>query len=401
MKIVDVAEFYSDQGGGVKTYINSKLEAGAKYGHEVVIIAPGPESGEEKRNGGKIVWVKSPPLPFDNRYYLLWRKKEVFRILDEEKPDIVEGSSPWTGGYFVAKWKGNALKTFIFHVDPVAVYPQTFLGNLMSFRKIDSFFSFFWRYLRKLSNQYDATIVSGKWLARRLEKFNLNNPVSVPFGIDKDFFSPKRRDPELRSQYLNELNLDEDASLFICVSRYHPEKRLSTIIDGFKKISQKHGAGLLIFGDGPLRKWIQQKAKDVNHLKLMGFTSNRDELANAMASSDYYVHGSSAETFGLVVAEAICSGLPIVVPKTGGAVDLSDSSYSEVYKTGDEEDLSRAMEKIIERNYSQLKAACKKAAENKIYSVDEHFQNLFACYEKLLSEKNSSYEDVSSNPVVT
>lgn len=401
MKIVDVAEFYSDQGGGVKTYINSKLEAGAKSGHEIVVVAPGPESVEEERNGGKVIWIKSPPLPFDNRYYLLWRKKEVFRILNNENPDIVEGSSPWTGGYFVSKWKGDALKTFIFHVDPVAVYPQTFLGNLMSFRKIDSFFSFFWRYLRKLSEQYDATIVSGKWLARRLEKFNLHNPVSVPFGIDKDFFSPKRRDPDLRAQYLSELNLDQDASLFICVSRYHPEKRLSTIIDGFKKFSQKHKAGLLIFGDGPLRKWIQKKAKDVNHLKLMGFTSDRDELANAMASSDYYVHGSSAETYGLVVAEAICSGLPIVVPKTGGAVDLADSSYSEVYKTGDGQDLSEAMEKILGRNYARMNEACKKAAANKIYSVDEHFQNLFACYQKLLGEGSNTYKDISRNQVIT
>jgi len=401
MKIVDVAEFYSDQGGGVKTYINSKLEAGANRGHEVVVIAPGPKSGEEERNGGKIVWIKSPPLPFDNRYYLLWRKKEVFRILKEENPDIVEGSSPWTGGYFVSKWKGDALKTFIFHVDPVAVYPQTFLGNLFSFSKIDSIFRFFWRYLRKLSNQYDATIVSGNWLVNRLKKFQVNNPVCVPFGIDKNFFSPSRRNPDLRAQYLKSLNLGEDARLFICVSRYHPEKRLSTIIDGFKKISEKYKVGLLIFGDGPLRKWIQRKAKNVNHLKLMGFTSNREELANAMASSDYYVHGSSAETFGLVVAEAICSGLPIVVPKTGGAVDLSDSSYSEVYKTGNELDLSNSMEKMLNRNYNRMRDACKNAAENKIYSVDDHFQNLFACYHKLLREKKTKEEDISMERIIT
>ena len=42
MKVVDVAEFYADKGGGVRTYIHQKLEAGARLGHEVVVIAPGP-----------------------------------------------------------------------------------------------------------------------------------------------------------------------------------------------------------------------------------------------------------------------------------------------------------------------------------------------------------------------
>ena len=42
MKIVDVAEFYAELGSGVRTYINQKLEAGARAGHEVVVIAPGP-----------------------------------------------------------------------------------------------------------------------------------------------------------------------------------------------------------------------------------------------------------------------------------------------------------------------------------------------------------------------
>ncbi|MGF1669211.1 MAG: glycosyltransferase, partial [Balneolaceae bacterium] len=282
MKIVDVAEFYTDQGGGVKTYINGKLRAGAEHGHEVVIVAPGPESKIENRNGGKIIWVKSPPLIFDKRYYIFLSKNEIHRILDRERPDIVEGSSPWTGGYFAGSWQGDAIKTFIFHVDAVAVYPHTILGNFLSFDKIDSLFGFYWYYLKKLSNKYDATIVSGNWLGDRLDKFNLKNTISVPFGIDKKFFSPERRDLELRRRYLRELNLDDNAKLFICVSRYHPEKRLSTIIDGFTRVKEKHKAGLMIFGDGPFRKWVEKKANGVEHLKLMGFTSNRDELADAM-----------------------------------------------------------------------------------------------------------------------
>lgn len=386
MKIIDVAEFYTDEGGGVKTYINQKLKAASRLGHEMVIIAPGRKAFEEERHGGRVIWVQGPPLPLDPRYVILWREKEVHRILDREKPDIVEGSSAWTGGHFAGNWKGDAIKTLIFHQDPVAVYPQTFLGEFMALDRIDRLFGFYWRYLERLSNKFDATIVSGTWLRDRVKKYGLNNPIAVPFGINKDFFSPCRRDDELRVSLLDKLGLDASAKLFICISRYHPEKRLSTIIDGFIEASENKKIGLIVFGSGPIKKWIEYKAGKSPFVKLMGFTSDRDELADIMASSDYFVHGSGAETFGLVVAEAVCSGLPVVVPNRGGALELADPSFAEIYKTGDSHDLAVKIKDITERDRGSLCSSAAEAAENRINTVDEHFDNLFALYEKLHRE---------------
>lgn len=390
MKIVDVAEFYTYTGGGVKTYINQKMKAAKKRGHEMVIIAPGVKEGEVELNGGRIIWVKGPKLILDPNYVVLWRKNRVHELLDQEQPDIVEGSSTWTGGYFAGTWKGDAVKTFIFHQDPVAVYPQTFLSTFLSLNTIDKLFGFAWRYIRRVSNMYDATIVSGDWLNRRLQKFGINNPTTVRFGIDKDFFSPSRRNPELRKKLLNDLGLDEDASLCISVSRYHPEKRMSTIIDGFKKASKERPMGLIIFGGGPLEKWISHKAKNVENIKMMGFTSNRTELADIMASSDYFLHGSAAETYGIVVAEAICSGLPVVVPETGGARDFGNPDYSQIYKTGNVKSLAKAIVKIVDRDRDALTKACEEASKSYVRSVDDHFEELFSCYEELLEKKRSS-----------
>ncbi len=385
MKIIDVAEFYTDQGGGVKTYINQKLKAARRLGHEMIVVAPHTEAGEETRFGGRVIWVKGPRLPLDPRYKILWRQKEVHEIIDRENPDVVEGSSAWSGGWFAGQWNGDAVKSFIFHQDPVAVYPQTLLGQFTSLERIDRMFSFYWRFLQKLSGKYDATVVSGDWLKTRLDKFEVHNPVSVPFGIDKNFFSPERRNCEFRAKILEDLGLPEDSDLLISVSRHHPEKRISTIIEGFKIASKKKPMGLIIFGGGPIKKWIEFKAKGVNHLKLMGFTSNRTELAEIMASSDYFVHGSAAETFGLVLAEAICSGLPIVVPDSGGGIDMADPDYAEIYETGNSESLAEALLKITRRDRNELTESCVKASKNSIRTVDEHFDHLFSFYEKLLN----------------
>lgn len=386
MKIIDVAEFYTDQGGGVKTYINQKLEAGAKHGHEIVIVAPGEDWGTEERYGGRVIWVKGPRLLVDPRYYILWREKAVHRILDDEQPDVVEGSSPWTGGWFAARWDGQALKSFIFHQDPVAVYPQTLLSGWLGRSRVDKLFGFYWNYLKKLSSNFDMTLVSGEWLADRIQTFGVKNPVPVPFGIDKHFFSPDRRSEKLRAELLDDLGLPEEATLLIAISRHHPEKRLGTIIEGFEKASRDKPMGLMVFGDGPLRQYVNFKSRNVDNLKIMGFTDNREKLADILASSDYFVHGSSAETYGIVVAESICSGIPVVVPQSGGAADLASQGYAETYEGGNSDMLAEALKRIIDRDRSSLVDACVDAARHEVGTMDDHFELLFNTYEQMVEK---------------
>ena len=93
------------------------------------MIAPGTHDYEEEKYGGRIRWVKGPRMPFDARYGVLWNMKKVHRIIDEEAPDILEGSSAWAGGQFAARWKGNAVRTLIFHQDQIAVIPTPILTD--------------------------------------------------------------------------------------------------------------------------------------------------------------------------------------------------------------------------------------------------------------------------------
>lgn len=94
MRLVDICEFFSDFGGGVRTYVHQKLEACANEGWEATIIAPGPADRREKRLGGEIIWVRSPTLAFDHRYHLFARSKPVHDLLDELNPTVIEGLPP-------------------------------------------------------------------------------------------------------------------------------------------------------------------------------------------------------------------------------------------------------------------------------------------------------------------
>ena len=385
MKIVDISEFYSETGGGVRTYVHEKLDAASRHGHELIVVAPGTTNRVEEKRGGKIIWVACPAIPFDRNYRMFWRAQDVWRVLDDVAPDVVEGSSPWRGGWIAGSWPGDAAKALVFHTDAMAVYPYTFLGGTFSRSSIDRFFGWYWRYLRRLSGHFDTTVTGGEWLAERLKSFNLHCPTAVPFGVERERFSPAHRDANLRRDLLALCGAPEDGHLLLAVGRMHPEKRFSTIIKGFAQAKSRWSLGLVIVGDGFARAATEKKARRVGNVYLTGFVRDRDELARYYASADVLVHGSGAETFGLVVAEAISSGLAVVVPDSGGAADLASSGRSQTYATGDPESCALAIERLLDPAHK----IGVPASPRPIVSLGEHFSALFAHYENLVAARKS------------
>jgi alpha-1,6-mannosyltransferase len=384
MKIADVSGFYSETGGGVASYVRQKLDLAARWGHEVVVIAPGAQSRVEPRRGGRIVWVESPAMPFDPNYHMFLGREEVWRVLDREAPDVVEGSSPWRGGWLAGHWPGQAIKSLVFHQDFIAGYPYTLLGGFLSRPAIDTLFAPYWRYVRALSACFDVTVTGGDWLAERLNSFGLHNPVSVPFGIETGLFSPGKRDEALRRELLAACGAPADGKLLLAVGRLHPEKRQRTIIEGFARASESRpDLGLVIIGDGPLRASVEGWAERVPRTHVMGPITDREKLARCLASGDILVHGSGAETYGLVVAEAICSGLAVVSPDTGGAADLARRGLSRIYATGDAESCGRAildLSKVID-------TPGRRPAPNPPGSAESHFAALFDLYQRLIDAR--------------
>jgi alpha-1,6-mannosyltransferase len=142
----------------------------------------------------------------------------------------------------------------------------------------------------------------------------------------------------------------------------------------------------VIFGDGPFKNAVKSAASKVPNIHIAGFTPDRNYLSAALASTDFMIHGSSAETYGLVVAEAICSGIPIVVPDIGGAHDLASPDYAEIYKSGSTNECSKAILRMLARDKKDIKDAISQKT-NSIGTMDDHFVNLFNAYEKLVIEK--------------
>jgi alpha-1,6-mannosyltransferase len=390
MRIADVSEFYSEHGGGVRTYVRQKLAASARLGHECIVIAPGPADREEHLPGGKIVWVKAPVLAPDPRYHIFVGMDAALAVLDREHPDVVEGSSPWRGGWIAARWRGHALKSLFMHADPVAVYPQTLLAGTLGRDRVDRMFAWFWSYLRKLNGHFDATIVAGDWLADRFAGFGLRGLHSVPLGVERAIFRPGLRDESLRRNMLATCGLDESAALLIAVGRHHPEKRLPVIMEAAAQAGRTRPVGLYLIGDGLIRGAIERKARSLPHIHVAGQVDDRAKVAAMMASADALIHGSASETYGIAVAEALACGTPVIVPDAGGAADFAAPGCSQIYSAGDVASAAIAMLWHLAKDPAGTRDAAERYAAEHIPDAGAHFDRLFAFFEAQLARKRSA-----------
>ncbi|PZR34742.1 glycosyltransferase [Caulobacter segnis] len=388
MRVVDVAEFYSPTGGGVRTYIDRKFEVAARLGHEVFVIAPGAQDSFEPRASGGVIQVRAPRLPFDANYRMFWDAGPVHRQLDALAPDLVEASSPWRGAAIVASWPTRTPRAMFVHADPVASYPQRWLAPVASPQRIDQLFGWFWSYLRRLTSRFDSVVTGGGWLADRLSGQRVRDVASVPLGIDRGAFSPSLRDEGLRSRLLAACGCSEEARLVLGVGRFHPEKRWPMMIEAVTRARDTAPLALVLIGDGIDRVRVARAAAGRPHVKILPPIHDRPLLAAHLASADILVHGCESETFGLVPAEAMASGVPVVGPDRGGFAHLAQPATSEVYRAGDLTAATDAIRRLLARDPVALRTAAVGAAPGVRQDVD-HFADLFEHYRSIAASAHA------------
>lgn len=383
MKIVDVCAFYAPRGGGVKTYVDRKLAAGATHGHEIVVVAPGEDYRTEVRGeGARIEWIPAPKMPFDRNYRYFPDQEAIHAALDRLRPDFVEASSPWRAAEAVANWRGSAPRALFMHADPLAAYAYRWFGPVASREAIDKGFDWFWRHLRRLDARYDLVVSPSRSLADRLAEGGLRHVVTNPLGIASGEFSPAHRDEALRVELLRRCNLGPDATLLIGLGRHAPEKRWPMVVDACMAAGVERPVGLVLVGGGRDKAKVVRHVGGNPHVLLLAPVTDRPALARLLASGDALIHGCEAETFCLVAAEARASGLPLIAPDLGGAADQARESGGEVYRAADAASAAQAVVRLIDRDVARLGAEARvKAGQTR--RLDAHFAELFASYEAI------------------
>lgn len=226
--------------------------------------------------------------------------------------------------------------------------------------------------------RFDAYLIVGDRARQYLLNYGANprRMFFVPHAVDNDFFSS--RADSLRPERRNlqaALGVPCDATVFLFVGKFIAKKRPEDFARAVAKAagSQPRVWGLMV-GDGPLRAVLKSMAKaDGWPVRFPGFL-NQTELPQAYAASDALVLPSSyAETWGLVVNEAMASGLPAIVSdQVGCGPDLvRPSETGEVYAYRAVDELAAVMVRLAAdpSRLASLGANARRCVQR--YSVDQ------------------------------
>lgn len=385
MRIADVCAFYSPRGGGVRTYIEAKLRAAPRFGHEMIVIVPGERNEIVRRGPSAIIAsILSPALPLDRRYRYFNDEAALHRVLDAWQPDHVEASSPWASASMVGRWRGSATRSLVMHSDPLAAHAYRWLRPIAQPQTIDRWFDRFWRHLRDLDRMFDLVVSADDRLTERLRSHALEKTETIRLGVEPGLFSPALRSPELRSAVLRSLGLTDSATLLIGIGRLSAEKRWGMVINAIQSCARTRELGLLLVGDGPRR--VKLERMRAPHVRIHPAISARNELARLLASADALVHGCEAETFCMVAAEARASGIPLIVPDSGAAAGHLVRGAGTLYRPGSERSLVRAIERFVDGGPELQRARA--VHHSNVRTMTEHFEQLFERYRALSSGRS-------------
>jgi len=150
----------------------------------------------------------------------------------------------------------------------------------------------------------------------------------IPYGVDLDEFSPLRRNARLRQ----DLGLTSEHFMLFSVQRLAPVKRVDLLIRMMAEVvSRDPGVVLIIGGKGEEEARLRQLVADLDlreNVRFAGYIES-DRLPEYFASSDAFVFHSMMETFGIVFAQAMACGLPIIAANTSCIPDVltSDNGF--------------------------------------------------------------------------
>jgi len=172
-------------------------------------------------------------------------------------------------------------------------------------------------FLRRFHNAGAGIMVSSPSLEKNLGKQGFKRLLRWSRGVDETLFRPRA-----------EQVLDLPRPIFLFVGRIAVEKN----VEAFLRLDLP--GSKVVVGDGPMLGWLKAAYPDAH---FMGPQQGED-LARTYASSDVFVFPSLTDTFGIVLLEALASGLPVAAYPVMGPVDVIGESRAGVL----DQDLRRA-----------------------------------------------------------
>lgn len=419
MKIAIATAVYYPQINGVAVFSHNLAQGLAARGHEVIVICPS-QTGQnyievqddvkvcylksveakvypdqihpvpEKR---KLLGVKLPRMWYKHGFRIsVFPKKEIIEILGEFQPDVVHVQVSDPVGLSVVGWAKK-------HQVPVVTTEHNQPEVLTDPLKVPAMLKkpanyLLYAYFRNRQSKSDfVTMPTEQAILNLLSagKKEFEVPMAaVSNGVDLSSFQPGKADARIYRKY----GLPEDKPIALYVGRVDPEKNVGLVVQAFKEVLERvPEAVLVIVGDGVDKARLEKlaaKSQIGESVRFLGKVLPPD-LYELYKVGWVFVTASEIETQGIVLIEAVASGLPLIAVDKGAVSEVCVNGRNGfLCAAGSVSAITDALETLLtdeELRKGFAEKSLEIAAEHDFEKTLDKFENI---YQKVVQRKGGN-----------
>jgi phosphatidylinositol alpha-mannosyltransferase len=371
MKIGLICPYNVARGGAVQEIVKDMQVGLSKRGHTVKIITGRPRdiSGIDTTNMmfvGKVTDFKSPTHTLAS-FTLSGDAEADARAIETEKFDVLHFHEP--GLPLIGKQmldRSTSVNVATFH----AKLPDTIMSKTIA--KVVT------PYLRSILDDLDELTVGSESAADYIRTLTDRPLHYIPNGVDLEMFKPVPR------------HAPGDHKKILFIGRLEHRKGVKYLLRAFEVLSRgRDDVELIIAGDGPDREKLELQAADLNlkHVTFMGYIDHATKL-RLLAEADLFCSPAIfGESFGLVLLEAMATGLVTVAGDNPGyAGVMRDRGILSLVNPHDTADFARRLELLLENE--DLRKSWRTWALEYVKQYD---------YRKIMIQYEAQYEQALKN----
>ncbi len=299
---------------GVVISIESFKKELEAAGHQVYIYAPESRGYKDKNPNvfrfKSVKVIKKPEMHYAFDFLPIGHS---FKEVTHFKLDIVHAHTPFALGLLAKYISERQLIPLIYtHHTHYPEYAKAYLKEKIFLPYLAKIYSTWF------SNVSDAIIAPSLKIKKLLRKYGVKKKIPIyilPTGINLKLFKKAREKAQILKK---KLKISPKTKILLSVSRIGEEKNIEFLMRTMREILKKKDDFLfLLVGDGPFLGELKKIAKDLKIINNIIFTGRipHKDIPLYYQAADLFVFASLTETQGIVILEALSSGLPIVALK--------------------------------------------------------------------------------------
>ena len=304
MKIGLVCPYNVARSGGVQELVFAYQAELRRRGHDAIVITPEPREMTEECAAREHIFYLGNGADFNAPIHTTGQvsaglNDEIDRVLDEYKFDVLhfhEPGVPMLSRQMLSR--SNTVNVATFH----AAFPETIVGR--TFARVAT------PYIKPLLKYIHEYVAVSDAAAEYITQLTEEPIAIIPNAIDLKYYTaPKKRDDSSPKKTI------------FYVGRLETRKGINYLLRAFMVLHDKRpDVSLVIAGAGPDRDKLENLVKSLKltDVTFLGFISDKDKLELLRSSDLFCAPSPYGESFGIVLLEAMATGLVTVAGNNPG-----------------------------------------------------------------------------------